>query len=64
MAVEKAALDLTECSMAECRNQLSRAVDELEKEFKGVSKAALRRRIRKAEPVKFAPIVVLDPSKR
>lgn len=65
MAVEKAALDLTDCSMAECRNRLDNVVGELEKEFKSVSKATVRRRLRKAtEHVRFDQIIVVDPSKR
>ena len=65
MAVEKAAFDLTECSMAECRNRLDSAVERLEKEFKSTSKAAVRRRIRKAaEKLQFDQIIVVDPTKR
>ena len=65
MAVEKVALDLTECSMAECRKGLNHAVDELEKTVKSVSKRAIRQRIRKAtEKVRFDQIIVVDPSKR
>jgi hypothetical protein len=65
MAVEKAALDLTDCSMAECRKGLNHAVDELEKVVKSVPKAAVRRRIREAtEKVKFDQIIVVESSKR
>lgn len=65
MAVEKAALDLTEGSMVEYRQRLDTAVEELQVVMKSVSKAAVRRRLRKAaEQVKFDQIVVLDPTKR
>jgi hypothetical protein len=65
MAVEKAALDLTDCSMAECRTRLDNAVGELEKVVKSTSKATVRRRIRKAtERVRFDQIIVVEPSKR
>lgn len=54
MAVEKAALDLSVCSMDECRKGLDNATDMFEKAVKDVTKAAVRRRIRKAaETVKF-----------
>lgn len=54
MAVEKAALDLSVCSMEECRRGLDNATEKFEKAVKGVTKAAIRRRIRKAaETVRF-----------
>lgn len=56
MAVEKAALDLSAVSMAECRKELDNATDNFEKAVKSATKNAIRRRIRKTtETLRFDP---------